>query len=137
MRKEAERPESEYSWDCELSLIHILFPMAVAGVDIRKVVQGAKDMKRLLWEMDGMENPAYRYAVIRNLLYQEGIKIEMLSFFEPRYRFFAKWWIQLFAESEGKDGKGIYPVAVSYTHLDVYKRQEIGRRGHCVWGNWN
>ena len=88
-----------------------LFPMAVAGVDIRKVVQGAKDMKRLLWEMDGMENPAYRYAVIRNLLYQEGIKIEMLSFFEPRYRFFAKWWIQLFAESEGKDGKGIYPVA--------------------------
>ncbi len=88
-----------------------LFPMAAAGIDIRKVVQGAKDMRQLLWETDGMDNPAYRYAVIRNLLYQEGIKMEMLSFFEPRYRFFAKWWIQLFAESEGKDGKGIYPVA--------------------------
>ena len=85
--------------------------MAVAGADIHKVVQGVKDMRAYLYETEGEENPAYYYACIRNLLNQKGMKAEMLSFFEPRYRYFAKWWIQLFAESEGKDGKGLYPVS--------------------------
>ena len=96
-----------YSAVCNVGLL----PMAVAGADIRKLVAGVKDMKKLLWETDGEENPAYRYAAVRNLLNQKGMKMEMLTFFEPRYRFFAKWWIQLFAESEGKDGKGLYPVS--------------------------
>ena len=96
-----------YSAICDVGL----FPMAVAGADIRKVVQGVKDMRAYLYETEGEENPAYYYACIRNLLNQKGMKAEMLSFFEPRYRYFAKWWIQLFAESEGKDGKGLYPVS--------------------------
>lgn len=96
-----------YSALCDVGL----FPMAVAGVDIRKVVQGARDMRTFLYEKEGAENPAYYYAAIRNLLNQKGMKIEMLSFFEPRYRYFAKWWTQLFAESEGKCKKGLYPVS--------------------------
>ena len=100
-----------YSAICDVGL----FPMAVAGADIRKVVQGVKDMRAYLYETEGEENPAYYYACIRNLLHQKGMKAEMLSFFEPRYRYFAKWWIQLFAESEGKDGKGLYPVSAQYS----------------------
>ncbi len=96
-----------YSAICDVGL----FPMAVAGADIRKVVQGVKDMRKMLYETEGAKNPAYYYAAIRNLLNQKGMMAEMLSFFEPRYRYFAKWWIQLFAESEGKDGKGIYPIS--------------------------
>lgn len=96
-----------YSAICDVGL----FPMAVAGADIRKAVQGAKDMRKQLYETEGAENPAYYYAAIRNLLNQKGMMAEMLSFFEPRYRYFAKWWIQLFAESEGKEGKGIYPIS--------------------------
>lgn len=88
-----------------------LFPMAVAGMDIRKLAAGAKDMRRELLLTKGPENQAFTYAAIRNLLYQKGYRIEMLSFFEPRFRYFAKWWTQLFAESEGKDGKGVYPVS--------------------------
>ncbi len=96
-----------YSALCDVGL----FPMAVAGADIRKVVQGAKDMRAFLYEREGAENPAYYYAAIRNLLNQKGMKAEMLSFFEPRYRYFAKWWTQLFAESEGKCKKGLYPIS--------------------------
>lgn len=113
-RKEGYRflafPETiggRYSAVCNVGL----FPMAVAGADIRKLVRGAREMKEELFLKGWEENPAYQYAAIRNLLYQKGMKMEMLSFFEPRYRFFAKWWVQLFAESEGKDGKGMYPVA--------------------------
>jgi len=88
-----------------------IFPMAVAGVDIRKLVQGAVDMERKLLEDGSFQNMAFRYASIRNLLARQGKQIEILSFFEPRLKFFAKWWVQLFAESEGKQGKGIYPSA--------------------------
>ena len=96
-----------YSAICDVGL----FPMAVAGVNIRKVVEGAKDMRAYLYGKEERDNPAFYYAAIRNLLNQKGMKVEMLSFFEPRYRYFAKWWTQLFAESEGKDGKGLYPVS--------------------------
>ncbi|MCI8831936.1 MAG: glucose-6-phosphate isomerase [Lachnospiraceae bacterium] len=107
-------PESiggRYSAICDVGL----FPMAVAGADIRKVVQGVKDMRKLLYKTEGAENPAYYYGAVRNLLNQKGMKAEMLSFFEPRYNYFAKWWIQLFAESEGKEGKGIYPISAQYS----------------------
>ncbi len=86
-----------------------LFPMAVAGVDIVSLVRGAAEMEQRLKEDDTYGNMAFRYAAIRNLLEKQGKKIEILSFFEPRLKFFAKWWVQLFAESEGKRGKGIYP----------------------------
>lgn len=92
-----------------------LFPMAVAGIDIRALVQGAKDMQKRVHEESAENNIAYQYACLRNLYYKEGYRVEMLSSFEPQFRFFYKWWIQLFAESEGKDNKGVFPVAGEFS----------------------
>lgn len=92
-----------------------LLPMAVAGVDIRALVQGAADMQRRLHAEAAGENLALRYAVLRNAYYQKGYKLELLAAFEPQYRYFYKWWTQLFAESEGKDGKGLFPVAAEFS----------------------
>lgn len=92
-----------------------LLPMAVAGLDIRALVQGAKTMRREFLAADPGDNPAWRYACLRDLLYRKGYRLEMLSTFEPRFRWFFKWWVQLFAESEGKDGKGLFPVAAEYS----------------------
>ncbi|MCI8980798.1 MAG: glucose-6-phosphate isomerase [Hungatella sp.] len=107
-----------------------LFPMAVAGMDIRGLVQGAKDMRQRL--MSGEEdNVAYRYAIIRNLLYKKGFRVEMLSFFEPRFRYFGKWWTQLLAESEGKDGKGAYPVTAECSE-DLHSVGQFVQEGSPV-----
>lgn len=92
-----------------------LLPMAVAGVDIRALVRGAHDMQMQVRIKGTEENMAYKYACLRNLLYQEGYRVEMLASFEPQFKFFYKWWIQLFAESEGKDNKGIFPVASEFS----------------------
>ena len=92
-----------------------LLPMAVAGIDIRSLVKGAKDMQKRVHEESAENNIAYQYACLRNLYYQEGYRVEMLSSFEPQFRFFYKWWIQLFAESEGKDNKGVFPVAGEFS----------------------
>lgn len=92
-----------------------LLPMAVAGVDIRSVVRGAADMQNQLQKAPYEENLAYRYACLRNILYKKGYRVEMLASFEPRFRWFYKWWIQLFAESEGKDNKGILPMAGEFS----------------------
>ena len=91
-----------------------LLPMAAAGIDIEALVKGAKDMEREL-KTTLEDNAALRYACLRNLLYDKGYRVEMLSSFETRLSWFNNWWIQLFAESEGKDGKGIYPVASEYS----------------------
>ena len=92
-----------------------LFPMAAAGIDIAQLVQGARGMRRRLFSLDAQENPAYQYACTRNLLYQAGYAIELLSFFEPRLCNFSRWWIQLFAESEGKQGRGVFPSSAQYS----------------------
>lgn len=92
-----------------------LLPMAVAGIDIARVVKGAQDMQKVLRETKRAQNPAYRYACLRNLYYQNGYRIEMLSSFEPKLRWFYKWWIQLFAESEGKENRGIFPVSGEFS----------------------
>ena len=81
--------------------------------DIRALVQGMRDMRDTLLAAPAEENPALRYACLRRLLLEHGYRLEMLSFFEPRLDYFAKWWIQLFAESEGKEGTALYPVAAS------------------------
>lgn len=91
-----------------------LFPMVVAGLDIRSMINGALDLRSELL-VNSHENTALKYAIIRNMLLDKGFALEMLSFFDPRLEYFAKWWIQLFAESEGKDGKGLYPVSSSYS----------------------
>ncbi|MCF0135159.1 MAG: glucose-6-phosphate isomerase, partial [Lachnospiraceae bacterium] len=84
-----------------------LLPMAVAGVDIRALVKGAHDMQIALHEAEAEDNMAYQYACLRNAYYNEGYRVELLSSFEPRLRWFYKWWEQLFAESEGKDNKRV------------------------------
>lgn len=100
-----------YSALCDVGL----YPMAVAGIDIAKLVQGAKEMRERLSLETAEENIAFRYAAYRNLLQLKDYRLEMLSFFEPRFHYFSKWWTQLLAESEGKDGKGVYPVVGNFS----------------------
>lgn len=91
-----------------------LLPIAVAGHDIEKLVAGAADMeKTTLHSSDS--NTAEIYARMRNALYQAGKKIEILVNFNPKLHYFAEWWKQLYGESEGKDGKGIFPASVDFT----------------------
>lgn len=92
-----------------------LLPMAVAGIDIRALVKGAADMAAELKGCRDITQSAYRYAVARNLYYNEGYRMEMLASFEPQLHWFYKWWIQLFAESEGKEDQGLYPISGEYS----------------------
>lgn len=92
-----------------------LLPMAVAGIDIRALVQGARDMEEILRTKKAEDNIAYRYACLRNVYYKMGYRMEMLSSFEPQLHWFYQWWTQLFAESEGKDGKGIFPTTGEFS----------------------
>lgn len=91
-----------------------LFPMMVAGVDTERLLKGANLIKNRIWE-DTQDNPAVSYAVYRSLCYEKGFNIELLASFEPQLEYFIKWWIQLFGESEGKNGKGIFPAGVVYS----------------------
>ena len=92
-----------------------LLPMAAAGIDVRELVKGANDMQMQLRSLGPQENPAYRYACLRRLFDRHGYHMEMLSSFEPELRYFYQWWKQLFAESEGKDGKGVFPVTGEFS----------------------
>ena len=91
-----------------------LLPIAVAGYDIRALVNGAIDMKNKAI-VPSTDNIAIQYAIIRNELYKIGKKIELLVNFNPKLHYIAEWWKQLYGESEGKDGKGIFPAAVDFT----------------------
>lgn len=91
-----------------------LFPMAVAGLNAGEILAGAEDMREELLAGDG-NNAAVEYAAYRNCALAAGYNQEVLGFFEPRFEYFSRWWIQLFAESEGKKGKGIFPSAGSYS----------------------
>lgn len=92
-----------------------LFPMAVAGIDIQALLDGAKDSQNDLVNQSKTENIALKYATYRNMLLDTGYDLEMLAYFEPQLDYFSEWWVQLFAESEGKEEKGIFPVSVSYS----------------------
>ena len=108
-----------------------LFPMAVAGVDVRALVQGMRDMRDQLRAAPAGENLALRYACLRKWMLEQGLSLEMLAFFEPRLDYFAKWWIQLFAESEGKDGTGLYPV-VSSNSEDLHSIGQFIQQGSPI-----
>ena len=92
-----------------------LVPMAAGGADIRSFSKGAHDMAALLRSASAADNPALLYATARNQCFQKGYRMEVLSSFEPRLRWFYKWWEQLFAESEGKCDKGLFPVALEFS----------------------
>ena len=93
-----------------------LLPIAVAGFDIDKLVAGAADMEKVCGsDVAFAENPAAIYAATRNELYRNGKKIEILVNFCPKLHYVSEWWKQLYGESEGKDGKGIFPASVDLT----------------------
>jgi len=93
-----------------------LLPLAVAGVDIAALVKGAQEMERATAEnVPFEENPSAIYAVVRNALYRSGKKIEILGSYEPRLQYINEWWKQLYGESEGKGGKGLFPASVTLT----------------------
>ena len=93
-----------------------LLPIAVAGHNVRKLLQGAQMMAQFLkQENDVLKNPATTYAVIRNILYNKGKTMEILASYKPSVVYITEWWKQLFGESEGKDGLGIFPAGVNFT----------------------
>lgn len=92
-----------------------LLPIAVAGIDIDNLMKGAKQAQDKYADSNLKYNECYQYAVIRNLLNRSNKEIELLVNYEPKLHYFTEWWKQLFGESEGKDGKGIFPAGVDFT----------------------
>ncbi len=93
-----------------------LLPIALAGFDIRKLIEGAASMEKLCGlDVPYSDNIAYQYAAVRNELYKNGRKIEILVNYHPKLHYVSEWWKQLYGESEGKEGKGIFPASVDFT----------------------
>ena len=104
-----------------------LLPMAVAGIDVQRVVNAAIEEFRAL-DLRSPENPAWQYAAARQALYKNGKSVELLACYEPRFRMMAEWWKQLYGESEGKDGKGIFPASVEFT-ADLHSMGQFIQQG--------
>ncbi len=107
-----------------------LLPIAAAGIDIQALMDGAREEMELL-SKPGMDNPAWQYAAARHALYESGKKVEILAGYEPSFRFFGEWWKQLFGESEGKDGKGLFPASVEFT-ADLHSMGQFIQQGERV-----
>lgn len=105
-----------------------LLPIAVAGIDIDQLIEGARKMEEVCANQNMMENPAALYAATRNELYQNGKKIEILVNFQPKLHYFMEWWKQLYGESEGKDHKGIYPSSVDFS-TDLHSMGQLIQEG--------
>ncbi len=109
-----------------------LLPIAVSGLDITRLLKGAQDAAVACHSKPFSENPAMRYAAARNLLYRKGKTIEVMANFRPELHFVAEWWKQLYGESEGKDGKGIFPAAVDLT-TDLHSMGQYLQEGRrCI-----
>ena len=104
-----------------------LLPMAVAGIDPMEVMAGAAEAKKE-YDLRSFENPVWLYAAIRNLLYRKGKCIEILESFEPGFKSMGGWWQQMFGESEGKEGKGIFPVYGEFTP-DLHSLGQLIQQG--------
>ena len=104
-----------------------LLPLAVAGVDIMEMLNGAMDAKES-YDLRSFDNPVWLYAAVRNLLYRNGKSMEIFESFEPGFKMFGGWWQQLFGESEGKDGKGIFPVTAEFT-ADLHSLGQMIQQG--------
>ncbi len=93
-----------------------LLPIAIAGFNIREIVAGALEMyRRTSTDVDFNQNPAAQYAAVRNILYNKGYTNEIMVNYNPKLHFLAEWWKQLYGESEGKQGKGIFPASVDFS----------------------
>jgi len=108
-----------------------ILPIVVAGFDIREILKGAAEMQVAL-SSRSYDNPAVQYAAMRNLLYSEyGKKVEVLVSYNPKFQYLGEWWKQLYGESEGKDGKGIFPASVNFT-TDLHSMGQFIQDGDRV-----
>ena len=105
-----------------------LVPLALAGVDIRSMVEGARKAQAEYAASDLTKNTCYQYAALRNILYRKGKKIEVLSSFYPNVFYVAEWWKQLFGESEGKGHKGIFPASLTLS-ADLHSMGQMMQDG--------
>ncbi len=104
-----------------------LLPIALAGFNIRELIRGAAEMEHICRERVP-QNPAVKYAAIRNALYSKGKKIELLVTYNPKLQYIAEWWKQLFGESEGKEGLGLFPASVNFT-ADLHSMGQYIQQG--------
>ncbi len=107
-----------------------LLPIAVSGIDIDELMAGAYNAMEEL-SVDSMDNIAWRYAAARNLLLRKGKTVETLACYEPAFHSMSQWWKQLFGESEGKDGKGVFPVSVDFTN-DLHSVGQFIQEGNPI-----
>ena len=105
-----------------------LLPLAACGINIDDLMQGARDMREETLNTDFADNAVLQYVASRNALYRQGKDIEILVTYDPKLYYFTEWFIQLAGESEGKDGKGIYPSSVIFT-TDLHSRGQIIQEG--------
>ena len=105
-----------------------LLPIAVAGISIDEMMQGAADAREAYATDDFKNNDCYKYAAMRNILYNKGKNVEILVNYEPGLHYFNEWWKQLYGESEGKDQKGIFPAAVDFS-TDLHSMGQFIQEG--------
>ncbi len=109
-----------------------LLPIAIAGFDIRKLIKGARDMQELNLQTSSIDkNPMTLYAATRNALYKKGKLIEILVNYQPNLFYLTEWWKQLYGESEGKEGKGIFPAGVNFTS-DLHSMGQYIQEGQRI-----
>lgn len=106
-----------------------LLPIAAAGADITKLMEGANAARQTYTSDKISENEAYQYAVIRNILYRKGYVTEVFANYEPSLQYLAEWWKQLAGESEGKDQKGIYPTSANFS-TDLHSLGQFIQEGY-------
>ena len=108
-----------------------LLPIAAAGIDIDEMMKGAADAREVYSKPSLKDNEAYKYAAVRNALYNKGKTIEVLVNYEPSLHYFNEWWKQLYGESEGKDNKGLFPAAVDFT-TDLHSMGQYIQEGRRI-----
>ena len=108
-----------------------LLPIAVAGIDIDLMMKGAADAREAFAEGDVNTNDCYKYAAMRNILYRKGKSVEMMISYEPDYTLMNEWFKQLYGESEGKDGKGIYPSSAVFS-TDLHSLGQYVQEGERI-----
>ena len=116
-----------YSWFTAVGLL----PIACAGIDIDELMRGSRKAYDDFTTLSYEENPALIYASIRNLLYRQNKKIEVLVTYEPKLSFISEWWKQLFGESEGKDGVGLFPASLVYS-TDLHSMGQYIQEGERI-----
>ena len=105
-----------------------LLPIAVSGADIDALMTGAADARKVALETEYEKNPALLYAAVRNILLRKGKQVEIVANYEPSLHYVSEWWKQLFGETEGKDGKALFPASVEFT-ADLHSMGQYIQQG--------